>query len=202
MTDARKLAEPLRRDLYPTASLSLSWRPALELNLWIGTTGVSTPAHFDMAHNFYAQIIGNKRFILWPPSGAIVFLWIRLQPLFSFLFVSLLLYNRTNCLADEAKLYTYTRLHPSARQTQIDLCDAPEEIARKFPLFASASPQEVVLEPGDVLFIPAFWFHHVTVTTAPRGSAAAEENSLSVSASVHSACDEVDMRTDMIEASL
>jgi hypothetical protein len=32
-----------------------------------------------------------------------------------------------------------------------------------FPLTANAHPLEVFLEPGDMLFIPALWFHHVAV---------------------------------------
>ena len=31
----------------------------------------------------------------------------------------------------------------------------------KFPLFARAKRMRAVLQPGDVLFIPAFWFHNM-----------------------------------------
>ena len=31
-----------------------------------------------------------------------------------------------------------------------------------FPLFSQASPYEAELRPGEVLFIPALWFHNVT----------------------------------------
>ncbi len=38
-------------------------------------------------------------------------------------------------------------------------CEAPDY--DKHPLFRKASPLEFVLEPGEVLFIPVGWWHHV-----------------------------------------
>ena len=35
------------------------------------------------------------------------------------------------------------------------------EFLGQFPLFANSHPITFVLEPGDVLYIPPFWFHHV-----------------------------------------
>lgn len=40
----------------------------LKANLWLGTTGVSTAAHFDREHNLFLQAYGSKRFTLLPPS--------------------------------------------------------------------------------------------------------------------------------------
>ena len=36
--------------------------------LWISTPGTSTHFHFDQDHNFFAQIVGRKRFTLIPAS--------------------------------------------------------------------------------------------------------------------------------------
>jgi hypothetical protein len=44
---------------------------------------------------------------------------------------------------------------------QLDL--APAELRRRFPAFPGASAAlEVVLRAGDMLFLPAGWFHEVT----------------------------------------
>ncbi len=56
-------------------------------------------------------------------------------------------------------LYPYPFLHPSHAQAQVNLSD-PEDV-RHFPLVAKAEAVEVVLEPGDLLYIPPLWFHHV-----------------------------------------
>lgn len=58
--------------------------------------------------------------------------------------------------AEAGRLYTD---HSSSR---VDDIDAPD--LRAFPRFARAerTRAECTLAPGDVLFIPALWFHHVT----------------------------------------
>eukprot|EP01119_Soliformovum_irregulare_P015009 TRINITY_DN4179_c0_g1_i1.p1 TRINITY_DN4179_c0_g1~~TRINITY_DN4179_c0_g1_i1.p1 ORF type:complete len:488 (+),score=123.37 TRINITY_DN4179_c0_g1_i1:570-2033(+) len=61
---------------------------------------------------------------------------------------------------DAESLYTFSSLHPSSRMTQIDFNDA--QAVQKFPKFANVHPFEVILNPGDVLYLPPYTFHHVT----------------------------------------
>jgi len=96
----------------------------------MGVPTVTSPAHYDLVHNFYTQVVGQKRFILFPPE-------------------------------DAEYLHTFTSLHPSARQSQIDFNDPKSwEI---FPDMNNLHPKEVILNPGDVLYLPPFYFHYVTV---------------------------------------
>lgn len=37
-------------------------------NLWLGPQDLTTPLHYDGAHNLFAQISGRKKFILAAPS--------------------------------------------------------------------------------------------------------------------------------------
>jgi ribosomal protein L16 Arg81 hydroxylase len=39
--------------------------------------------------------------------------------------------------------------------------DAEDADLRRFPRYAKAQPIEFVIEPGEILFIPAGWWHHV-----------------------------------------
>ncbi len=119
-----------------------------------------------MVHNVYTQVVGYKRFILFPPE-------------------------------DTFNLYTFTHLHPSARQTQVDFNN--DTMWSRFPNFARVQAREVVLGPGDVLYIPPFTFHQVAVVSAP-GSDLRE--AVSVSVSVHTTCPEVDVRSNLIDLSL
>ena len=48
--------------------------------------------------------------------------------------------------------------HGKTVQSQVD-CDAAD--LRRFPLFANARCEETVLAPGEMLFIPAFYWHQV-----------------------------------------
>lgn len=57
-----------------------------------------------------------------------------------------------------SNLYPYPFLHPSHAQSQVNLSDADME---RFPRVQQARAVEVVLVPGDVLYMPPLWFHHV-----------------------------------------
>ena len=43
----------------------------------------------------------------------------------------------------------------------VQVVDIDHPDSGQFPLFASAERYETDLEPGDVLFIPALWFHNM-----------------------------------------
>ena len=55
-------------------------------------------------------------------------------------------------------LALYPHRHPSGRHTALDW-SAPDLDA--YPEFASAEANEVVLQAGDVLYLPTYWFHHI-----------------------------------------
>lgn len=48
--------------------------------------------------------------------------------------------------------------HPHDRQAQVNI-RAPD--TRRFPAFTSARFQHALLEPGDVLYIPSYWWHEI-----------------------------------------
>lgn len=50
------------------------------------------------------------------------------------------------------------RGHPSARHSAIDWSDPDWE---KFPTFKDAEVNEVVMQAGDVLYLPTNWFHYI-----------------------------------------
>ena len=104
-------------------------------SFWSGPPNMSSPLHYDLAHNCYLQIFGQKRFLLFP-------------------------HNNKNYL------YLHSRLHPSTRSSFLDVANVP---LQKFPAFNRAlslqllHPQEVVLNPGDVLYLPPYVWHRASV---------------------------------------
>ena len=56
-------------------------------------------------------------------------------------------------------LYPFPFLHPSHAQAQVNLSDIRD--IDSFPLAGEAKGIEVVLEPGDLLYMPPLWFHLV-----------------------------------------
>lgn len=103
------------------------WGPLTSNLLLVGMEGVITPVHYDEQQNFFAQIHGYKRFLLFEPG---------MFP----------------CL------YPYPVYHPHDRQSQVDF-DNPD--FEKFPKLPELRGQQAILAPGDVLYLPVYWWHQV-----------------------------------------
>jgi hypothetical protein len=56
------------------------------------------------------------------------------------------------------KLALYPRGHPSARHSAVDWSN-PD--IKEYPEFADAKGNEIVLQPGQVLYLPTEWFHFI-----------------------------------------
>jgi hypothetical protein len=60
---------------------------------------------------------------------------------------------------DQCKdLYLYPLDHPSGRHSEVDWSKPDYE---KFPRFATSQANEIITTPGDVLYLPTFWFHYI-----------------------------------------
>lgn len=124
----------------PSNFLPDPWQPAM-LNTWMGSAGSTAPLHHDPFDNFFIQIYGRKRFILFPP-------------------------------VEHHNLYVYPKTHPRNRQSQVNLdASIDGDVARDtlhthpairhFPDLLKAKGIEVILNPGDTMYLPPFWFHQV-----------------------------------------
>ena len=94
-------------------------------------TAITTPAHFDESHNIACCVAGRRRFTLMPT-------------------------------AQIANLYIGPLDHTPA-STPLSLVDFANPDFERFPRFreALASARIAVLEPGDAIYIPPLWWHHV-----------------------------------------
>jgi hypothetical protein len=92
---------------------------------------VVTPTHFDESNNIACVAAGRRRFTLFPP-------------------------------AQIANLYIGP-IDFAPTGTPISLVDLNAPDFERFPAFrtALASAQTAELEPGDAIYIPALWWHHV-----------------------------------------
>jgi cupin-like protein len=92
---------------------------------------VVTPAHFDESNNVACVVAGRRRFTLFPPQAI------------ADLYIGPIGYAPTG--------------------TPISLVDFAEPDLQRFPRFgdALAVAQGAELEPGDAIFIPTLWWHHV-----------------------------------------
>lgn len=88
-------------------------------------------AHFDFPHNLACNVVGRRTFTLFPPEQV-------------------------------SNLYIGPMEFAPGGQ-DISLVDMDNPDFERFPKFAKAmeAAQVAALEPGDVLFIPSMWWHHV-----------------------------------------
>lgn len=88
-------------------------------------------AHYDMSHNLAVCVAGRRRFTLFPPDQV-------------------------------GNLYPGP-LEPTPGGQVVSMVDFRHPDFVRYPLFreALATGQVAEMEPGDVLFYPALWWHHV-----------------------------------------
>lgn len=121
-----------RWDLIHNYQNKLGWGSLTSNLLLIGLEGNITPVHYDEQENFFTQLSGYKRCILFSP-------------------------DQFECL------YPHPVAHPCDRQSQIDFENPDFE---RFPKFENAEAYETVVGPGDVLYIPMYWWHQIESLTS------------------------------------
>ncbi len=100
------------------------------VSAWIGNR-TTAAAHFDYSNNIACNLVGKRRFTLFPPDQIV-------------------------------NLYPGP-LEPTPGGQVVTMVDFAAPDLERYPDFskAAAAAQVAELEPGDVLFYPAMWWHQV-----------------------------------------
>lgn len=147
----------------PFAHIALEKDPDA-INFWLGNSSSTTTLHKDNYENIYVQVLGRKHFVLLPPVEAACV-------------------NERSVLAA-----TYALNRPEQRDSTLlrktDLCvriDEPEEYVpfatwdpdtphhNATPYSHLSQPLRVTLEEGDMLYLPALWYHKVSQSCSEEG---------------------------------
>ncbi|MDE1984669.1 MAG: cupin-like domain-containing protein [Gammaproteobacteria bacterium] len=119
--------------------------PLRSINVWMGNspTDITTPLHHDFNDNLYVVVQGRKRFAVFPPSEAPH------------------LYTRGRLQAVEPNgLIRYANGMVMPHLSQVDILH-PDRA--RFPAYTEAEKLRVdfTVNSGEMLFLPAGWFHQV-----------------------------------------
>ncbi|KAB5550980.1 cupin-like domain-containing protein [Coniochaeta sp. 2T2.1] len=148
------LSGDVPRDI-PFARIALQKGPDAT-NLWIGNSRSVTALHRDNYENVYAQVVGQKHFVLLPPAC---------HP----------------CVNERPlRPATYIRDNDGNGLTLVDDDDGEEKVPfamwdpdrpgrNTTPYSELARPVRVTLDPGDFLYLPAMWYHKVSQTASDEG---------------------------------
>lgn len=107
--------------------------------LWMGPSSTVSPMHYDPLDNLLVQVVGWKRVLLFPPGDNI---------------------NSTDNDSTGDKLWHCAGVDGNQYNTSAVDIEKPDY--EKYPNFRLAPvPFECTLGPGDALYIPKKWWHHV-----------------------------------------
>lgn len=123
------------------------------VNAWLGPAGTVSCLHWDRPHNLLCQVVGAKRVLLVDPRhGARVYPHEGLMA-------------NTARVDPEAAAAAAQPLLPSeasvAAATTMTAAPTEAAAAAAFPRFAGTPVYVAALGPGDALYIPPRWWHHV-----------------------------------------
>lgn len=168
----RKCFPQLMRDIAPSIGIADEAFGADKLeavNLWVGDERSVTSVHKDFYENMYAVLRGEKLFHLYPPTDGI-FLGERLYTTKRYVYTP----SGTKALGERAEAGRVQRSELRLSPALSEGCDAalpwieadPADplLERNCPTYKLASPTTCTVVAGDVLYIPALWYHRVTQT--------------------------------------
>jgi jumonji domain-containing protein 7 len=140
----------------PFARVALEKDPDA-INFWLGNSKSITALHKDNYENIYIQILGQKHFVLLPPV-------------------------ESACVNERALLAaTYRPRHEDAPDELLPHVDKPDEYIpfatwdpdkpkqNTTPFSHYSQPLRVTLDEGDMLYLPALWYHKVSQSCNEEG---------------------------------
>jgi len=119
--------------------------------LWMGPRHTVSPLHFDPLDNLLMQVVGWKRVLLFPPD--------KLHESGDVEEDS----KQNNQILGSNEQPTWHYAGTNGNQYNTSAVDIENPNHKEFPNFKELAPipYECVLGPGDALYIPKRWWHHV-----------------------------------------
>ncbi|KAF2216452.1 hypothetical protein CERZMDRAFT_33153 [Cercospora zeae-maydis SCOH1-5] len=137
------------------ASAALDAEPDA-VNFWLGNERSVTALHKDNYENVYVQVRGQKHFVLLPPIE---------MPCVNEVPIQFARYQPSD--GDESKLEP--QVYEQTEPIPTPIWDPDEPDARISPYSKSSKPMRVTLDEGDMMYLPAMWYHKVSQSPGEEG---------------------------------
>eukprot|EP00070_Physeter_catodon_P044353 XP_028351247.1 cytosolic phospholipase A2 beta isoform X5 [Physeter catodon] len=129
----------------PWASEALGKMPDA-VNFWLGEAAAVTSLHKDHYENLYCVVSGEKHFLLHPPSD---------RP-----FIPYELYTPASYQLSEEGSFKMVDEETMEKVPWIPLDPLAPDLAQ-YPSYSQAQALHCTVQTGEMLYLPALWFHHV-----------------------------------------
>ncbi|XP_037358178.1 bifunctional peptidase and (3S)-lysyl hydroxylase JMJD7 isoform X2 [Talpa occidentalis] len=129
----------------PWASEALGKMPDA-VNFWLGEAAAVTSLHKDHYENLYCVVSGEKHFLLHPPSD---------RP-----FIPYELYTPATYQLTDEGFFKVVDEEAMEKVPWIPLDPLAPDLAR-YPCYSQAQALRCTVRAGEILYLPALWFHHV-----------------------------------------
>ncbi|PNI10803.1 hypothetical protein CK820_G0056777 [Pan troglodytes] len=129
----------------PWASEALGKMPNA-VNFWLGEAAAVTSLHKDHYENLYCVVSGEKHFLFHPPSD---------RP-----FIPYELYTPATYQPTEEGTFKVVDEEAMEKVPWIPLDPLAPDLAR-YPSYSQAQALRCTVRAGEMLYLPALWFHHV-----------------------------------------
>ncbi|RDW88625.1 hypothetical protein BP6252_00657 [Coleophoma cylindrospora] len=136
----------------PWARIALQHNPEA-INLWIGNSRSVTAMHKDNYENIYCQIIGQKHFVLLPPLAFPCINEQELQP----------------AIYEKEGGGLRMKIEEGAPKVPFAIWDPDRPTENTTEYSHLANPMRVTLDSGDMLYLPALWYHKVSQSCSEEG---------------------------------
>lgn len=144
----------------PFARIALQKEPEA-INFWMGNSFSTTALHRDPYENIYVQILGKKHFVLLSPIEAPC---VNEQNLPAATYVPLKDIEQPRVTRQNSHLPVYPfgpKLDEPPSSVPFATWDPDSPNVRPTQYSHLSRPYRVTLDPGDMLYLPALWYHKV-----------------------------------------
>ncbi|KAF1927692.1 Clavaminate synthase-like protein [Didymella exigua CBS 183.55] len=149
----------------PFARVALGQGPDA-VNFWLGSAASVTALHKDNYENIYVQILGRKHFVLLPPVDAPC---VNERSVLAGTYAPRRRDHAAEGAEDAETEKLVIQIDEPATYVPFATWDPDVPSVNATPYSKYAQPMRVALDEGDMLYLPALWYHKVSQSCNDEG---------------------------------